>query len=74
MRALVSRLRARSSKEEVREAGLAAAVQMSRDLLAAGAPGLQFFTLNRSTATSEILARLRRIPPHRVSPAAASGV
>jgi len=56
--ALVSRLRACASKEEVREAGLAAAVQMSRDLLAAGAPGLQFFTQNRSKATREVLAEV----------------
>lgn len=55
---LVSRLRACASKEEVREAGLAAAVQMSRDLLAAGAPGLQFFTQNRSKATREVLAEV----------------
>lgn len=56
--ALVSRLRACASKEEVRAAGLAAAVQMSRDLLAAGAPGLQFFTQNRSKATREVLAEV----------------
>lgn len=56
--ALVSRLRACASREEVREAGLAAAVQMSRDLLAAGAPGLQFFTQNRSKATREVLAEV----------------
>ena len=57
-----------------REMGLEWVTRLCDTLLAGGAPGLQFFTLNRSTATSEILARLRRIPPHRVSPAAASGV
>ena len=31
-------------------------------VLQAGAPGLQFFTLNRSTATAEILGRLRAMP------------
>lgn len=55
----VSRLRAAGSKEEVREIGLDAALQLCRDLLAAGAPGLQFFTQNRSKATREVLARLK---------------
>ena len=55
----VSRLRAAGSKEEVREIGLNAALELCRDLLAAGAPGLQFFTQNRSKATREVLARLK---------------
>lgn len=48
-----------------REVGIELMTGLCDELLAAGAPGLQFFTLNRSTATTEILARLRRIPPHR---------
>lgn len=56
----VARLRAAESKEEVRRIGLATAVEFCRDLLAAGAPGLQFFTQNRSKATREVLAELQR--------------
>jgi methylenetetrahydrofolate reductase (NADPH) len=56
---LVAQLRACSSKEEVRRVGLAAAVRMCRGLLADGAPGLQFFTQNRSKATREVLAELK---------------
>lgn len=48
-----------------RETGIALMTRLCDDLLAVGAPGLQFFTLNRSTATSEILAKLRRLPPRR---------
>lgn len=55
----VARLRAAGSKEEVREIGLGAALQLCRDLLDAGAPGLQFFTQNRSKATREVLAALK---------------
>lgn len=47
-----------------REVGLDLMTQLCDDVLAGGAPGLQFFTLNRSPATAEILARLREIPPH----------
>ena len=43
-----------------REVGLDLMTQLCADVLAAGAPGLQFFTLNRSKATAEILARLRQ--------------
>lgn len=46
-------------KERFREVGVDLVTQLCRDVLDAGAPGLQFFTLNRSTATAEILARLR---------------
>lgn len=49
----------------VREVGLEIAVELCDRLLAHGAPGLQFFTQNRSRATAEILDRLRRIAPHR---------
>ena len=55
----VSELRACSSKEEVRRVGLASAVRMCRGLLDDGAPGLQFFTQNRSKATREVLAELK---------------
>lgn len=43
----------------VRTAGSMIASQLCRDLLDGGAPGLQFFTQNRSIATREILAMLR---------------
>ena len=52
-------LRAAGSKEEVREIGMAHCLQLCRTLLDAGAPGLQFFTQNRSKATREFLAALR---------------
>ena len=55
-----------------REVALALILKLIEDLRLAGAPGLQFFTLNRSRATTEILARLRELGQRRWSPGAAS--
>ena len=55
--ALVERLVAadrRGGPREVRAEGIRAAIEMCQELLDARAPGLHFYTLNRSTATSEI--------------------
>ncbi|NUS49559.1 MAG: methylenetetrahydrofolate reductase [NAD(P)H] [Nocardioidaceae bacterium] len=43
----------------VRAAGVALATEMCDELLSRGAPGLHFYTLNRSRATREIYAGLR---------------
>ncbi len=43
---------------EVRRLGVELATQLCQDLLDAGAPGLHFYTLNRSQATREIHANL----------------
>ena len=44
----------RGGAKEVRAEGIRAAIALCRELLERGAPGLHFYTLNRSTTTSEI--------------------
>jgi methylenetetrahydrofolate reductase (NADPH) len=55
---LADRLDAVETPEDVRRVGVDAATELCAELLAAQAPGLHFYTLNRSTATREIYAAL----------------
>src|SRR4051794_21111099 len=61
---LLDELRAREEHPEaVLDFGVAYAALQSAELLAGGAPGIHFYTLNRSPATRAILSALRLIQP-----------
>jgi methylenetetrahydrofolate reductase (NADPH) len=68
---LVAELEARADDPQaVTEFGVAYATLQCMDLLANGAPGIHFYTLNRSSATRAILSALKVFEPWR-APAAA---
>jgi methylenetetrahydrofolate reductase (NADPH) len=52
----LTRASERGGPAAVREEGLAAAVELCTALLAAGAPGIHFYTMNRAALTEEIVA------------------
>jgi len=61
---LLAALRAREDDAQaVRDLGVAFATLQSAELLRGGAPGIHFYTLNRSPATRAILAALRLMRP-----------
>jgi len=62
--ALMAQLEARAdSPEAVAELGVSYATLQCAELLAGGAPGIHFYTLNRSPATRAILSALRLTAP-----------
>ncbi|QGF24217.1 methylenetetrahydrofolate reductase [Raineyella fluvialis] len=61
---VVARLHAvADDPDEVRRVGVDIGVELCERLLAGGAPGLHYFTLNRSRATREIFSRLKQTIP-----------
>jgi methylenetetrahydrofolate reductase (NADPH) len=55
----------RDDADSARELGVAYATLQCADLLRRGAPGIHFYTLNRSTSTRAILSALRASEPWR---------
>jgi methylenetetrahydrofolate reductase (NADPH) len=56
--AMAARLEAAGDAETIRRTGIDLAIELCEKLLTEGAPGLHFYTLNRSLATREIYASL----------------
>jgi len=52
--------RTKGDPEAVRAVGVAHAIRQCRELLDRGAPGIHFYTLNRSRATVDILEALKK--------------
>ena len=55
----------RDDSEAVAKIGVDHAITQCEDLLRSGAPGIHFYTLNRSRSTHDILLRLRKDEPWR---------
>jgi methylenetetrahydrofolate reductase (NADPH) len=63
MRLVLELERHKDDPEAVLQIGVAHAIDQAKDLLARGAPGIHFYTLNRSRATMRILEELRKDYP-----------
>jgi methylenetetrahydrofolate reductase (NADPH) len=61
--AVTERLAGASGPEVAHRIGVDMAIELCGALLQAGAPGLHFYTLNRSSATREIYGQLG-LPTH----------
>jgi methylenetetrahydrofolate reductase (NADPH) len=51
--------RVEDSPEDIRKVGVDIATEMCEKLIAAGAPGIHFYTMNTSTATREVFERIK---------------
>jgi methylenetetrahydrofolate reductase (NADPH) len=62
-REMIDKLESAGDREAVRRAGIGMATVLGQELLDRGAPGLHFYTLNRSMATREIYTNLGLTTP-----------